>query len=83
MRPAPSSSTSSAWPTSRRCSAANFFVEAGERHQALLNRLPLGERIQQQAAARIGRENHVAVGARQQGLAMLGGNSQAALVVER
>jgi hypothetical protein len=62
---------------------ANLVVETGQRHQALLNRLPLGRRIEQQAAARIRGQHHVTVGTRQQRFAMFGRNGQAPLVVER
>ena len=54
MRPAASSSTSSAWPTSRRCRPRIALVERRQRHQARLDRLPGGARVDEQAAGRVG-----------------------------
>ncbi len=57
--------------------AAELVVEARERHQPLLDRLPLGKRIEQQAVPGIGGQHQAAGIARGQRFAVLGRESPA------
>ncbi len=66
--------------------SADLLVERRQRHQARLDRLPRGARVDEQAAARVGGDDERAfggVGATRQRVAVLGGNREPALGVER
>jgi hypothetical protein len=63
--------------------AANAPIETRQRHEARLDRFPLGDRIKQQAMARIGREHHTTVGFPGESDAMFRRDGQPPLVVQR
>src|SRR5208283_6098057 len=62
---------------------AGLLVEARQPHQALLNRLPREQRIEQQTVARIRGEHQPSFGVADERLAMARRDRQTTLVIER
>src|SRR5207253_5164128 len=63
--------------------AANFSIEARQRHEPLLNGLPRRERIKQQAMTGIGGQDKAAIAIGHESAAMSGGDGQPTFVVQR
>ena len=81
MRPAPSMSTSTAKPIRRRCNSRTR-VEIGKAFEFLLDQLPVGERIDEQAAVGVGGNDHMAGAALDQRITMSGRHRQPALNIQ-